>query len=130
MAIVSFDFDGTLCCVDQHNNSLMRPNPHTLRLFDKHKKLKDNIFIVTYRNPHHETQEYKEAHPERVLIVDFLKTHQLEVDGIIFTNHQPKLEYLLNIKSELHYDDCFKVLQELENAHIESVYITPITVIS
>lgn len=130
MGVVSFDFDGTLCCVDQHNNSLMRPNPRALKLFEKHKKAEDKIYIVTYRNPDHETKEYKDAHPERVLISDFLRTHELEVDGIIFTNHEPKLEYLININSKLHYDDCFKVLQELENINIECVYISPIIIIT
>lgn len=130
MGIVSFDFDGTLCCVDQHNNSLIRPNPRALNLFEKHKKSKDTIYIVTYRNPDHETTEYKKSHPERVLIQEFLDAHDLKVDGIIYTNHQSKLQYLLEIGSSIHYDDCFKVLQELENEHIECVYISPIVIIS
>ena len=130
MAIVSFDFDGTLCCVDQHNNSLMRPNPRAINFFKKHKKLNDNIYIVSYRNPSHETLDYKIKHPERILIKDFLKEHDLSVDEIIFTNHESKLQYLINIQSTLHYDDCFKVLQELEDKNIECVYINPIVIIS
>mgnify|MGYP006167605781 CR=1 FL=1 len=43
MGIVSFDFDGTLCCVDQDGNSLLRANPRSLTLFKKHKNKQDKI---------------------------------------------------------------------------------------
>lgn len=130
MRIVSFDFDATLCCIDQHNNSLMRANPHTLNLFRRHINSGDQVYIVSYRNPDHETEEYKNSHPERVLIQEFLDYHELKVQGIILTNHNPKLQYLLDLNTQIHYDDCFKVLKELEEKNIECIYINPIIVIT
>ena len=75
MGIVSFDFDGTLCCIDQDGNSLLRANPRSLTLFNKHKNKKDKIYIITYRNPENETVEYKSKNPNRILIQEFLDEH-------------------------------------------------------
>jgi hypothetical protein len=130
MGIVSFDFDGTLCCIDQDGNSLLRANPRSLTLFNKHKNKKDKIYIITYRNPENETVEYKSKNPSRILIQEFLDEHGLSVDGILFTNHTSKLPYITSVNASKHYDDCYKVLQELENTKIELIYITPIVVVT
>ncbi len=120
--IISFDFDGTLCWVNKSNISIFRRNIKVFNIFKKHVKNNDQIIIVTFRNPENETEELK-IKEKRVLINDYLKKFDIKVDDIIFTNHSPKLPYLIKYQVNIHYDDCEETIESLKNTKIKGVLI-------
>ena len=118
--IISFDFDGTLCWTDKENISIFRRNIKLFNILIKHLKNKDEVIIVTFRNPDNEIEEFK-IKENRVLINDYIKKYNLNINKIIFTNHKPKKKYLLENKVNIHYDDCVDTIKSLIGTSIKGI---------
>lgn len=120
--IISFDFDGTLCWVDKNNISIFRRNINMFNQLIKHLKNKNEVIIVTFRNPANENEEQK-IETKRVLISDYLKKYNLNINKIIFTNHNPKKQYLLDNNVDVHYDDCIETINSLKKTKIKGILV-------
>lgn len=120
--IISFDFDGTLCWVDKNNISIFRRNINMFNQLIKHLKNKNEVIIVTFRNPANENEERK-IETKRVLISDYLKKYNLNINKIIFTNHNPKKQYLLDNNVDVHYDDCIETINSLKKTKIKGILV-------
>lgn len=126
MEIFSFDFDGTLCCLDLDNNSLLIQNKEMCNLLKKLKKQGKKVIITSFRDPVKECAIYqKTALNPRILIKDFLEKFNLVVDGIYLTNHTSKLPFLINNNVDVHYDDDVSVISELAFSNIKGILVTP-----
>lgn len=129
MEIFSFDFDGTLCCLDEDNNSLMIKNDKICDTLKKIKKKSNKVIITSFRDPVKEDPVYqKTAVKPRFLIKDFLKKYKIDVDDIILTNHTSKLPFLMNNQVNVHYDDDVGVISELVFSNIKGILVTPIII--
>lgn len=120
--IVSFDFDGTLCWVNKKNVSIFRRNIKIFNILKKHLENKDELIIVTFRDPKNETEEKKEKE-NRVLINDYINKYNLNIKKIIFTNHMPKLPYLIENNVDIHYDDDDQTIETLKNTSIKGILV-------
>lgn len=120
--IISFDFDGTLCWVDKNNISIFRRNINVFNQLIKYLKNKNEVIIVTFRNHENENEELK-IEAKRVLICDYLKKYNLNINKIIFTNHNPKKQYLLDNNVDIHYDDCIKTINSLKKTKIKGILV-------
>lgn len=120
--IISFDFDGTLCWVNRKEVSLIRRNLKIYNILKKYYKENHKIIIVTFRNPKNENKNMK-IKENRVLIKDFLKKYDIKVKKIIFTNHNPKKNFLIKEKVDIHYDDCVETIKSLENTNIKGILV-------
>lgn len=120
--IVSFDFDGTLCWVNKINVSIFRRNIKIFNILKKHIKNKDEVIIVTFRDPENETEEKKEKE-KRVLIKDYIEKYSLNIEKIIFTNHKAKLPYLIKNNVDIHYDDDNETIETLKNTSIKGILV-------
>lgn len=126
MEIFSFDFDGTLCCFDQKNNSLMIKNDEMCNLLKKLKKQGKKVIITSFRDPIKENHIYqKTALNPRFLIQDFLEKFNINVDSVVLTNHTSKLPFLINNFVDVHYDDDVAVIAELIFSNIKGILVTP-----
>jgi len=120
--IISFDFDGTLCWVDKNNISIFRRNINVFNQLIKYLKNKNEVIIVTFRNHENENEELK-IEAKRVLICDYLKKYNLNINKIIFTNHNPKKQYLLDNNVDIHYDDCIETINSLKKTKIKGILV-------
>ena len=126
MEIFSFDFDGTLCCLDEDNNSLMLQNKEMCDLLRSTQKKGHKVIITSFRDPIKECPIYqKTAEKPRILINDFLKKYKIKVDDIVLTNHTSKLPHLIYHNVKYHYDDDVSVISDLAFSHIQGILITP-----
>ncbi len=129
MQIFSFDFDGTLCCLDEDGNSLFVKNDKMCNRLNKFKKNGNKVIITSFRDPFKENHIYqKTAIKPRFLIEDFLKKYKISVDGIFLTNHTSKLPFLINNQVDCHYDDEIEVISELVFSNIKGILVTPIVI--
>lgn len=129
MEVFSFDFDGTLCCLDEDNNSLMIKNDKMCSILKKVKKKSNKVIITSFRDPIKENVTYqKTAINPRFLIKDFLKKYKIFIDDIILTNHTSKLPFLINEQVNFHYDDDVEVISELVSSSIKGILVTPIII--
>lgn len=96
--VVTMDFDHNL------KFETGKPNEETIRKF---KELQDDfdVYIVTTRN---ESQVSKRE------IVEFLNDNGLKVKEIIHTNGELKLKTIVDLNSEMHFDDDEKELEKIE----------------
>lgn len=120
--IISFDFDGTLCWLNKENISILRRNIKIFNCLKKYLKNKDEVIIVTFRNQDNENEESK-TKENRVLICDYIRKYNLNIKKIIFTNHKPKKEYLLENNVDIHYDDCIFTIKSLESTNIKGILV-------
>jgi len=120
--IVSFDFDGTLCWVNKKNVSIFRRNIKIFNILKNILENKDELIIVTFRDPKNETEEKKEKE-NRVLINDYINKYNLNIKKIIFTNHMPKLPYLIENNVDIHYDDDDQTIETLKNTSIKGILV-------
>jgi acid phosphatase class B len=120
--IISFDFDGTLCWTNKKNISIFRRNIKLFNILIKHLKNKDEVIIVTFRNQDKEIEEFK-IKENRVLIDDYIRKYNLNINKIIFTNHKPKKKYLLENKVNIHYDDCSHTIKSLTGTNTKGILV-------
>ena len=96
---VSFDFDGTL-----HRDG--RPLWPAIGLLRWHHDAGHRVIIVTTRTKSHERPSWWRIHePDRLLVHGFIKRYRLPVKHVAYTSHQPKIDTLIRLGIDLHYDD-------------------------
>jgi len=102
--VVTFDFDGTI--VKSFENDVDGTeiqyqyggiNQQIIARMKKFKKEGFTVLVVTARNVAREVPESS--------IQTLLDQLNIEVDGIFYTNDQPKAQKLYELGSSLHYDD-------------------------
>ena len=138
--VVTFDFDDTLSLSnfetvpDQPDPDLEDwvhhgPNQETIDIFNDYKKKGYIIYVVTARYESREKESAQKAH--QVDVKTFLNTHNLEVDGIFYTNGDYKAEKLLDISNKhglkpqelTHYDDYDEDVQKAQAVGINAIEI-------
>lgn len=93
--IVTFDFDLTLL-LPKVDNPHPKANVEFVAKFKEHLENGDTVYIVTSRN---------DSPTSKQEILSFLRIHNLDNDGIYFTNGELKAITLKRLKADLHYDD-------------------------
>lgn len=104
---VSFDFDFTLSLMD---NSL---NKDVAELFRGHMIQGDEIFIITSRH-------FSEKSEAQIHI--FLDRHNLEAIDVFHTEG-PKIQKILDLGIEKHFDDDLREIVNCEKHGIEAVNV-------
>ncbi len=98
MAVVSFDFDETICGPVDYC-------PFMLSLLKNHLRLGDTVMILTARMEKREYGDwYKEFNPNRIPVKDYLHQHGIDVP-IVYTNHDPKGPHAKRLGVDIHYDN-------------------------
>jgi histidinol phosphatase-like enzyme len=102
--VITFDFDNTIVKSFENSTDGMEIkyqfgglNPQIIARMKKFKEDGYTILVVTARNVALEVPESS--------VKTMLKKLDLEVDGIFYTNDQPKAQKLYELGSSLHYDD-------------------------
>lgn len=102
--VITFDFDNTIVKSFENNSDGMHINYQfgglNKQIIARIKKFKESgatVMVVTSRNVHQETPEDS--------VDTMLKKLNLKVDGIFYTNGNPKAQKLYELGSTLHYDD-------------------------
>jgi len=98
--IVSFDMDGTLT------------ESHVQLILERHQVWGDTIHIVTSRNPMFEWPD---------IFQELCVEYSIPKENVHFTNQQLKLETLLKIGSNLHYDDDLIEVDDINTNGGESI---------
>ena len=102
--VVTFDFDNTV--VKSFSNKTPDGeeqyqfggiNKEIIKRIKTFKKEGKTVFIVTSRQNHLENPETS--------VKSLLKNLKIEVDGVFYTNGEPKAQKLYELGSTLHYDD-------------------------
>lgn len=102
--VVTFDFDNTV--VKSFSNKTVDGeeqyqfggiNKEIIKRIKTFKKEGKTVFIVTSRQNHLENPESS--------VKSLLRDLKIEVDGVFYTNGEPKAQKLYELGSTLHYDD-------------------------
>lgn len=118
MKTVSFDFDSCLI-TGEYSGEANHDMLATMRVFHN---AGFRIIITTARNP---SRENKETLPDRVLVSDFIKEHELPVDKVVFTSHNEngKGQFLKKENAIIHFDDRDDELESAENHGVIAVKV-------
>jgi FMN phosphatase YigB (HAD superfamily) len=99
--VVSFDFDGTL--TDEGPNDIAQDravdtglNVKIYRLFKKHQARGHKVIVVTSRRGDYDNRED---------VKDFCRHFRLKPEGMYFTDGDYKVNTLLSLGVDLHYDN-------------------------
>jgi 8-oxo-dGTP pyrophosphatase MutT (NUDIX family) len=102
--VVTFDFDQTIVksflnkSVDgEENYQFGGINKEIVKRIKSYKQSGKTVFVVTSRKNHLEGIDNS--------VKSILKKINVEVDGVFYTNGEPKAQKLYELGSELHYDD-------------------------
>ena len=102
--VVTFDFDNTVVksfyntTVDgEEQYQFGGINKEIIKRIKSFKKAGKTVFIVTSRQNHLENNDSS--------VKSLLKDLKIEVDGVFYTNGEPKAQKLYELGSTLHYDD-------------------------
>ena len=126
--VVTFDFDDTLSLSHwgEEEDDWVHDGPHE-SMIDRIKKFiadpSNTVYIVTSRFEKHEPQSLKK--PNQQAVQQFLDDYDINVDGIFFTNGQPKIETLLKLQSTLHHDDDPGDILDARDHDIEAIVSDP-----
>tara|TARA_R110000824_G_scaffold8737_4_gene39674 strand:- start:81892 stop:82407 length:516 start_codon:yes stop_codon:yes gene_type:complete len=107
--VVTFDFDDTISLSHYDPDSdfgWVYDGPHEMMIERAKKFIADpsiTVYVVTSRFEKNEAQSRE--NPDQWAVKEFLDEKGIEVDGVYFTNGQPKIETLLKLGSVLHHDD-------------------------
>ena len=111
--VITFDFDNTIVKSFENKNDGMEiqyqfggTNPEIIARIKKFKQQGKTVFVVTARNVALENPTTS--------VKTMLKGLNLDVDGIFYTNGQPKAKKLYELGSSLHYDDDPKETEAIE----------------
>jgi len=117
--VVTFDFDNTIVKSFENNSDADGEqyqfggiNPAIIELIKKFKKNGSTVLVVTARNADLEVPESS--------VDTMLKKLNIKVDGVFYTNGEPKAQKLYELGSSLHYDDDPKeheAIKEYGNLH-------------
>ena len=105
--VVTFDFDDTLSLShwgeEEDDWVYDGPNTSFIEKLKKHKASGDTVYVVTSRLEKFESDSLEK--PNQKAVQEFLDEHGIDVDGVYFTDGQPKIETLLQLGSTMHHDD-------------------------
>ena len=112
-SVVTFDFDQTVVksflnkSVDgEEIYQFGGVNKEIVKRIKSHKQAGKTVFIVTSRKNHLEGDDNS--------VKSILRRLKIEVDGVFYTNGEPKAQKLYELASELHYDDDPKEREAIE----------------
>ena len=126
--VVTFDFDDTLALShwDEEEDNWAHDGPHNVMIQEIKKFSTDpstKVFIVTSR--HKKNESVALENPSQRAVKEFLSLHNINVDGVHFTNGQPKIETLLKLNSSRHHDDDPEDIRDAKENGIEAVVSDP-----
>ena len=109
--VITFDFDDTIIH-SQYDNYWGfvdgKPNYEIIKLIKNYKKSGNKVYIVTSRNKSEKDleQEFPVGHPAHLMTIqEFLNNFNVKVDDVLYTNGDFKWETLLEIGSNIHYEN-------------------------
>ena len=125
--VVTFDFDDTLSLSHwgEEEDDWVHdgPNGPFIEKLKKHKAHGDTVYVVTSRFEKHEQRSLE--NPNQKAVQEFLDENGIDVDGIYFTNGQPKIETLLQLGSKMHHDDDPGDILDSRENEIEAIVSDP-----
>lgn len=111
--VITFDFDNTIVKSFENKNDgrtiqyqFGGTNPQIIARIKKFKQQGKTVFVVTARNVALENPSTS--------VKSMLKQLNINVDGVFYTNGQPKAQKLYELGSSLHYDDDPKETEAIE----------------
>jgi len=111
--VVTFDFDNTIVKSFENKNDGMEiqyqfggVNPQIIARIKKFKEQGVTVLVVTSRNAVQENPDTS--------VKTMLDQLNIKVDGIFYTNGDPKAKKLYELGSSLHYDDSPKEKEAIE----------------
>jgi FMN phosphatase YigB (HAD superfamily) len=131
--VVTFDFDDTLSKSDFNDDTgtWKHTGPHEPMI----KRIKEfinepntSVYVITSRYEDREDKSLKNEDQRSVR--EFLDDHNLRVDGVFFTNGQPKIETLLKLGSSMHHDDDPEDILDAQQAGIMTIPSDPYGIFS
>ena len=125
--VVTFDFDDTLSLSHwgEEEDEWVHDGPHQpfIEKIKKHKAAGDTVLVVTSRHEKYESRALE--NPNQRSVQEFLEQYGISVDGIHFTNGQPKIETLLKLNSSRHHDDDPEDIRDAKENGIEAIVSDP-----
>jgi len=126
--VITFDFDDTLSLShwgeeedDWVNDGPNWPMVEKLKEYINNPSIK--VYVVTSRYEKDEPKSFE--NPDQYSVKQFLDEHGLKVDGLYFTNGQPKIETLLQLGSMIHHDDDPGDIIDARANNIEAIISDP-----
>ena len=125
---ITFDFDNTIMMTrpdEDWGQVVDGPNEDVIELMKKHKVDGDRVIVVTSRMKANETGgPYDPDHPAYMpSVAEYLEKQNVVVDQIIFTNGNLKVDKLIELGSDLHFDDDEEELDAADKEGIKTVQI-------
>ena len=126
--VITFDFDDTLSLSHwgEKEDNWVNDGPN-FPMIEKFKEYINNpsikVYVVTSRYEKDEPKSFE--NPDQYSVKQFLDEHGLKVDGLYFTNGQPKIETLLQLASTMHHDDDAGDILDARANNIEAVVSDP-----
>ena len=125
---ITFDFDNTIMMTrpdEDWGQVVDGPNKDVIKLMKKHKQMGDQVIVVTSRMQRNETGgPYDPDHPAYMpSVAEYLEKYGVEVDRVMFTDGDLKAETLVQINSDLHFDDDEEELNAADEKGIKTVQI-------
>ena len=126
--VITFDFDDTLALShwDEEEDDWAHDKPHKQMIDRIRGFLQDSsivIYVVTSRFEKNEPNALE--NPNQKAVLEFLEEQGLDVEGVLFTNGQPKIETLLKLGSLMHHDDDAGDILDARDHGIEAVVSDP-----
>jgi len=126
--VVTFDFDDTLALShwDEELDNWAHDGPHDMMVQKIQEYISNpntKVYIVTSRYQEYEKAALKNSRQKAVQ--EFLDLHNINVDGVYFTNGQSKIETLLKLNSSIHYDDDPEDIRDARANGIETAVSDP-----
>jgi len=111
--VVTFDFDNTIfksflnkTANDEEVYQFGGINKEIIKRIKSFKQSGKTVLVVTSRQSHLEDDEMS--------VKSILKQLNIEVDGVFYTNNEPKARKLYELGSTLHYDDDEQERKDIE----------------
>lgn len=126
--VITFDFDDTLSLSHwgEEEDDWVHDGPHESLIGRARDFIADpatTVYIVTSRFEKYESQSLEK--PYQKAVQEFLDEQGISVDGIFFTNGQPKIKMLLELGSTMHHDDDAGDILDARANDIEAIVSDP-----
>ena len=125
---ITFDFDNTIMMTrpdEDWGQVVDGPNKDVIKIMRDHKQKNHRVIVVTSRMKANETGgPYDPDHPAYMpSVAEYLEKQNVVVDQIIFTNGNLKVDKLIELGSDLHFDDDEEELNAADEKGIKTVQI-------
>lgn len=126
--VYTFDFDNTIMMTrpdEDWGEVVDGPNQKIIKLMHEYDQNGDRVIIVTSRHEKQEhSQWYDRDHPAYMPSVsEYVQKYDLPVDGVVFTNGDLKANKLIELRSDLHYDDDEEEIAAAKESGIKVVQV-------